>query len=127
MARPYRVTVVGDRETNLAFKKLGLKASDLSAVFGRIANDVANDGRVMVPKRSGVLAASIKAGRAKTRATVSAGGRAAPYAGPIEYGWVRHGITAQPFLRPAADTKADSSAEQIAREMRRLIDQCGLD
>lgn len=126
MTGAYKVKVTGDREVAAAFRKLGYKSSDLSEVFGRIASVVAADARSLAPKVSGRLAASIKPARYKTRAVISAGSSAVPYSGVQEYGWPGRNIRPQPFMRPAADSKADSSAEQIAAEMQRLINQAGL-
>lgn len=126
MGRPYTLRVTGEVEVIAAFRRLGLKCSDLSGVFGRIAGDVAHDAQAGAPKRSGKLAGSVRAGKAKTRATIYAGGARVPYAPVIEYGHAARGIRPQPFMRPAADTKADSSAEQIAAEIQRLIKGVGL-
>ena len=120
----YRVT--GDREAAAKFKALGFKVSDLSAVFGRIAEEVASDARGTAPRRSGRLAGDVRPGRGKTRATVIVGRASVPYAGPINYGWPSRHIAANLFMNRAADDKADSSAEAIAAEMKRMISSSGL-
>lgn len=122
----YKVVVVGDRETRLAFKRLGLKARDLSDAFGRIAADAASDARMLAPKVSGRLAADVRPSKAKTKAVVMVGRVSVPYAGVQEFGWPRRNIAAQPFMRPAADSKAESAAEEINREMKKQIRSVGL-
>lgn len=125
MADVYRIEIHGDAAVVAAFRKLGLDSGDLQDVFGRIATDVAGDARSLAPKRSGALAGSVKPGRRKLAATITAGG-SVPYAGPINFGWASRNIRPSLFMQRAADTKADASAEQIAAEMQRLIDQHGL-
>jgi hypothetical protein len=125
-AGAYRVSVIGERETAARFKALGLRARDLSHAFAEIAGDVRNDARGLSPKVTGRLAADVRPGAAKTKATVYVGRASLPYAGPINYGWPRRNIAASRFMNRAADDKADDAAETINREMRRLIDVTGL-
>lgn len=122
----YRIRVSGDRETALAFRRLGLKSRDLERAFHEIANEVVHDAQGMAPKVTGRLAGDIRASSAKTKAAAFVGRVSVPYGGVQEYGWRRRNIAAQPFMRPAADSKADSSAVTIAREMQRIIYSVGL-
>jgi hypothetical protein len=128
MARsaPYKVTVLGTAEVITQFRRLGFKTSDLHMVFGQIAADVAATARMLAPKRSGRLAADVRAGSAKTKATVMVGRSSVPYAGPINYGWAARGIAPSLFMQKAADPKAATAGEDINREIKRLIRQSGL-
>lgn len=119
----YSVEVTGEREVIAAMRRLERSAGDFSTTFGGLSSDAAADARALAPKLSGRLAASVRPARFKMSALVVA---TAPYAGVHEYGWAARRIAAQPFLRPAADTKADVSAEQLARELDRFIAQAGL-
>lgn len=118
--------VYGAEDVARRFARLGFKASDLRGAFSAIGNEIVADARARAPRRSGRLAGNIRAGLGKTRATVSAGSGSLLYAGVQEYGWRGHGIEAQPYLRPAADQKAEEAARLLAREMQRLIDSAGL-
>lgn len=126
MSSTYRVKVSGDKVVAAQFKLLGFKARDLERAFAEIGADVAHDASAMAPKVSGRLAGNVRAGRAKTRASIAVGGVAVPYAGPINYGWKRRNISPTLFMNRAADSKAESSAVVIAREMQRIIDGVGL-
>lgn len=118
--------ITGNREVAAMFKSLGLKSSDLSDVLSVIAAEVASDARGLAPRRTGRLAGDIRTSRSKTKALVLAGDAKVPYAGPVHYGWPRRHIAANLFLTKAADSKAESSAEQLAAEMQRKINSVGL-
>jgi hypothetical protein len=118
--------IYGDREVMARFRALGFKSSDLSSVFGVIAAEVATDARSLAPRRSGRLAGDVRAGKAKTKATIAVGRASVPYAGPVNYGWPRRHIAANLFMNRAADSKAESSAERITREIQHMINETGL-
>jgi hypothetical protein len=122
----YKVKVTGDREVAAQFRALGFKARDLSRVFTQIGSEVARDARGLAPKDSGRLAVDVRVGAARTRASIAVGRGSVPYAGPINYGWRKRNIEPSLFMNRAADSKADSAADQLAREMQRLIDSVGL-
>jgi hypothetical protein len=126
MAGGVRIQVTGAEQVAAQFKALGLKSGDLSRAFAEIGDRVAHDATVLAPKETGRLAGDVRAGKAKTRATISVGRRSVPYAGPINYGWPRRNIAPTRFMNRAADDKADYSADRIVREMERLIRQVGL-
>jgi hypothetical protein len=120
----YRVS--GDRETVAAFRRLGLKSSDLSRAFDDIGRQIEHDASVFAPKVTGALSNDVRAYKSKTRATVVVGRKAVPYAAPINFGWPKRNIRPALFMQRAADDKADDSAVRIAREMDRLIRSAGL-
>lgn len=125
MGGAFYVKVEGDKELTRQFRKLGFKTSDLSDVFHRIAAEVAHDAYRLAPRVSGRLAADIRPTKAKTRATIMAGRKSVPYAGPINYGWPARGIRPSMFMQRAADPKAEEAAEEIAEGMRKRIRECG--
>lgn len=53
------------------------------------------------PALTGTLAATLRAGRGKTKAVVRAGGARAPYAGVVHYGWPARNIPDNEFLTEA--------------------------
>lgn len=123
----YRVKVTGDKEVMGQFKALGFKTRDLERAFHQIAGEVARDAERTAPKVSGRLAGDVRPSSAKTKASVMVGRASVPYAGPINYGWRRRNIEPTLFMNKAADSKADSAAVTIAREIDRLIRSVGLD
>src|SRR3569832_45453 len=71
---------------------------ELKRIGKDAADEVATLARQLVPYRTGTLARTIRTGATARSATVKAGGRRAPYAGPIHFGWRRRQINPQPFL-----------------------------
>lgn len=96
---PVRVT--GLRETTRALQAFGVEVDDLKDVFGDIAELGAELASSFAPKRTGRLKGSVRGNRAKNKAVVRAGGARVPYAGPINYGWPRRGITGAQFMARA--------------------------
>jgi hypothetical protein len=101
------IEVEGGPQLRRAFKKLGDRADDLSALHGDIGELVADRAEDLAPVVSGTLRDSIRSSRRKTGATVMAGRRAVPYAGPIHFGWRARNIEPQPFLYDALDDRRD--------------------
>lgn len=87
--------------------------------------DAAEDG---APEDTGILKASIKKNRTrknlrrKGRAPVQVGVKrpASFYAHLVEYGTAR-GVTAQPFMRPAFDSKSGAAVSVIVKELKKGI------
>jgi hypothetical protein len=103
---PAAIEVEGAPQLRRAFKKMGGRASDLSAIHDDIAGVVADAAESFVPRLEGDLASTIRGRRTATKATVEAGGRGLePYAGPIHYGWRARNIEPQPFLYDALDDR----------------------
>ena len=104
------IEVVGGSQLRKAFRRLGDRADDLKALHGRIGEMVAETARSIVPigpDEDGHLQDTIRPSRRKTGASVSAGSRALPYAGPIHFGWRARNIEPQPFLYDALDDRRD--------------------
>ena len=72
--------------------------------------------KVEVPVRSGDLQRSIRAGGRQTEGRVVAGKAAVPYAGVIHFGSAEMGISPNPFLYRALDSRRDEvlKAYQVA-------------
>jgi hypothetical protein len=70
------------------------------------AGIAAAEARRRVPVDSGELLNSIRPGSTATRGYIAAGNNTrVPYAGVIEWGWPKHGITPDPYLIPAVVAK----------------------
>ncbi len=98
--------------------------SDLTALHRDIAERVASDARERAPSLSGRLRGSIKGKGYKTRASVEAGSRLVPYAGPIHFGWPKRNIKPQPFLYDALDRRkgeiVNAYEERVGELVKRL-------
>lgn len=126
MAKPV-VTVEGLRETLRTLDRLGADAADMRDVMHRVGLLVARTAEQLVPRRTGRLAGTIRAGRAKARATVRAGSAGVPYAGVIHWGWPARNIAAQPFLLDAAERRRREVVSLVDDGLAQLITKLALD
>ena len=56
----------------------------------------------LAPRRTGKLAASLRASGTQRAGIVRAGGKKVPYANPIHWGWFKRHIKPQPFISKGA-------------------------
>jgi hypothetical protein len=123
-----RIEVEGDREVRRALKRLGDAAkAGLRATHAESAEIVAEAARGIVPRRSGVLAASIRSSGQIGAGVVRAGRAAVPYAGVIHFGWAAHSIAPQPFLYDAADARTDEVLAKFHEDINKQARAAGLD
>jgi hypothetical protein len=110
-----RALVKLDDQARDDFKQAGFDA----------ANIVVKEAQRLVPKRSGKLQKSIRAGKVVSGAKVSAGRKTVPYAGAIHFGWARRNIRPNPFLYDAADNRVnevmDTYIEQVYKIWNRNV------
>ena len=132
MAR-IRVRVTGVASVISTLSRFGSQASDLKDAFARIANKVKRDAIPLTPHSSGRLAASIRAGKGKSRATVRAGGpsRASHgggvYAPIAHYGTYTHRSKGRrPFLTTAMSQNRDYARNELSREIQSIINRMGI-
>lgn len=107
-----QVRVEGARELETTAHRAAESLADLSDAHGQASEQVAQLARGMAPVVSGRLAGSVRAERAPTQATITAGGPGVPYAGPIHWGWPARNIRSQPFLVDAL-AAAESSVVNV--------------
>lgn len=105
------VRIEGLKKLQRAFKQAGVDAQDQKALMHSLGMIVVNAANP--PVKSGALAASIRAGKGKTKAVVRAGGARVPYAGVQHYGWPAHGIEPKPFLLQAIQSKETELVNKI--------------
>lgn len=117
-----RVTLEGLGHVVSSLEGFSVKASDLSNAFQRIGQTVSRSAHGLVPVLSGRLANSIKASKAKSKATVRAGSARIPYAGVQNYGNY-HNIEAKHFMNKALESNEARSVVEIERELSDLIRQ----
>tara|TARA_Y100001970_G_C13816930_1_gene642862 strand:+ start:252 stop:698 length:447 start_codon:yes stop_codon:yes gene_type:complete len=109
--------VVGDRQFQRQLKRLDTLVDDLKEFHTDLGELVMREALTRVPVRSGDLRDTVRSSGTKTRATVRAGYKAVPYAGPVHWGWPtrpapfmgwRGGpIRPNPFLYDALDDRRD--------------------
>jgi hypothetical protein len=100
------------------------ESDGLKQIHSKVARPVERQAKIVVPKRTGALAASIRRAKGSTKAaTVRAGGARVPYAGPIHFGWKKHGISPQPFLSDALDDRHEQVLDMYQYELDRFIGQ----
>jgi HK97 gp10 family phage protein len=101
------ITVIGVEATIARFAAVaGIAQEAETVVSAALAEDIADAARGFAPVDTGELRDSIQA--ESDRVTVGA-----PYAAYVEYG-TSH-MSAEPFLRPAADTVDDERALNLGR------------
>lgn len=125
------VNTVGFRVEGLTsvvrgLQRLGLDVDDLKDAFAKISSEGAQIAAQHAPRRSGRLAGDVRGNRAKSKAVVTAGRASVPYAGPINYGWPRHGIAPALFMQAADAEMQPRALVLLEDEINRKIRERGL-
>ena len=120
-----QIKVVGAVELRRALKRMGNDLKDFTKINREAAETVAGDARGRAPRLTGHLAGSVKPRASRTKASVQAGGRTVPYAGPIHFGWPARNIEAQPFLYTALDRRRDEVVRRYERRVDELVRRVG--
>ena len=130
MADGFKIEVTGLRELASAARKVrdtGLSAA-MRAANRRIADAVAAVAQGYAPvgsgndKHPGRLRAGIRGRATPSSASVAVGSNTLPYAQPIHWGWAKHNIAANPFLKRAAD-EAEADVEGWYRDVADKVSQ----
>jgi hypothetical protein len=110
----------GLRELNKKLRAAGDESADLPNLMQQLGQTVIANARA--PQQSGELAASLRAGRGRTKAVVRAGyARKASYAGVIHYGNPNTGTRAQPFLVDALRRAQPALIVQLEAGLGQLL------
>jgi hypothetical protein len=135
------ISVEGLSKVQRDLKALGADKQDIIDANYDAAQTLIDAARPLVPKRSGRLLSTLKAGKAQRQATASAGsGKRVPYANPIHWGWSIVGANTKSSLRPGtirnikpqpffAEALGYTRFEIIAnyeRDMQNLVNKYGL-
>lgn len=120
------VRVTGLNETVRALQKLGVEVTDLKDVFSGIAAEGARLASSFAPRRTGNLAASVRGNKAKNKAVVIAGKAKVPYAGAINYGWRKRGISPAGFMQKADTALGDQAVKMLEDGIADVIRRNGL-
>lgn len=116
-----RIRVTGLSRTLRAMEKAGASAADMRDLMHAIGTTVVTAARPRARHKTGALAATIRAGRGKTKAVVRAGTARVPYAGPQHYGWPARHITPNPFLTTTITDTQTQLVNQLDAGLTRLL------
>lgn len=94
------VQVEGAAKLRRTLKAAGSDLGDLKDAHAQAAKIA--EGAVHAPRRTGLLAGTVRSSGTKTAGILRAGRASVPYAGVIHWGWPKRGIPARPFLSDAA-------------------------
>lgn len=107
-------------------KAIGVEVDDLKDAFSKIAAEGARRAAAHAPRQSGRLAGSLRGNRAQSKAVVTAGAAAVPYAGPVNYGWPARDVAASGFMQKADEEMRPRSVELLEQEINEVIKRKGL-
>lgn len=117
------VRVEGLNRLRSTMRKASLDMTQLRDLNRGAASRVAGVARGTAPRRSGRLAASVRASASQRAGTVRAGRKSIPYAGVIHWGWPKRNIKAQPWLVDAAKASEPAWIEDYLRGVEKMLDQ----
>lgn len=121
------IRVEGADELRRALRGVADGTDDLKAVHLEAGELVVGRATQIVPRRSGTLGASIRAGAQARQGVVRAGKAAVPYAGVIHFGWAKRNIRPQPFLYDALDDRRREVIETYEAGVQGLLKRHDLD
>jgi len=98
---PGTVTVVGDTRLRATLAVAADRLDELERAGQAAGRMIQQSARARAPKRTGRLAGSLVSAVDGNEAKVSSG---LVYAGVIHGGWPAHGISANPYLIPVAES-----------------------
>ena len=104
-------------------KQAGDDLEDLKEANAGAAKVVEEAALGLVPVDSGWLASTIRSTGTKAAGVVRAGGKTAPYAGPIHWGWPDRNIPANPFAADAAKLTEHIWGEIYADAVNKALDR----
>jgi len=116
------IKVKGLRSSIKALQAIGVDPAEIKTAGNEAGEIVAREARNLVPVRTGRLRNTIRASRALSKVTVSAGNNGkVPYANPIHWGWFKRNIKPQPFFVKALGITRDEVYQNYYRSLDRLI------
>jgi creatinine amidohydrolase/Fe(II)-dependent formamide hydrolase-like protein len=123
-AQAAKVQIEGARELRASLKAVDAELpKELAGIHKAIAEPIAQAAAGRAPKPTGRLAASIRPQGTQRVARVAAGGRAVPYAGPIEFGWPARNIAPAGFLLGALEAEAEATGDRYLEAIDALIER----
>ena len=119
--------IEGFNKTVRALHRAGAETQDMKDLMHSPGSLVVKTARPLTPHKTGHLAGSIRAGRGKTKAVVTAGRKSIPYAGVQHYGWPAHHIKASMFLVKALEVKNEEIVRNLIKGIGEICTKLGLE
>lgn len=110
-----------------ALARAGAETQDMKDLMHSLGSLVVKTARPLTPHKTGRLAGSIRAGRGKTKAVVTAGRKSIPYAGVQHYGWPAHHIKSTMFLVKALEIKNKDIVRTLVKGIGEICTKLGLE
>lgn len=110
-----------------ALARAGAETQDMKDLMHSLGSLVVKTAKPLTPHRTGRLAGSIRAGRGKTKAVVTAGRKSIPYAGVQHYGWPAHHIKSTMFLVKALEAKNEDIVRTLVKGIGEICTKLGLE
>jgi phage gpG-like protein len=104
-------------------KRAGLDLADFADANAAAGAIVVAEAPHWIHSRSDRLAGSIRAGKAKTNATIRAGGAKIRYAGVHEWGWPARNIRPRPYLTTAAAATESRWSDVYFARLEAIVDK----
>ena len=121
------ITVKGVEEVKSSLNKFVNDIENTSDVISTLGKTIAGKASAIAPQQTGKLAASVSSKFENGTLQVYAGNESVPYAGVIEYGWPKHNISAQPYLRPAVYDNMGMIEQKYNEQIEKSIKKYNLD
>lgn len=115
--------VVGQRRFVATMRKAGADMDELKDVNAQAARVALPAVRALVPRHTGTLAGSIRAGATKRAGVVRAGRKSVPYAGVINYGWPARHITGRLFANTGVARTEPTWAKLYEQFVKKTMSQ----
>jgi hypothetical protein len=115
------LTIEGARELRRQLKAFQGGIDGMKQIHKETGELVGREAAKLVPVRSGLLQATIRASGQAAGAVVRAGFARVPYAGPIHFGWPARGISPSPFLYDALDARRGEVIQMYEDRVADLI------
>lgn len=118
---PTGVNARGLRETIRGLEKLGVGVEELKGAMSKVSSKTVTDAKASAPVGTGALADTVRASKAKAKATLRAGTKRTYWASFTEYGTSRQ--SAQNWMHDAIKSNEAYAAAQIDIELRQLANR----
>lgn len=119
------IHIEGLVELNRKLRAADKSTEDMSDLNHRLGKIVISNARV--PRKSGEVAGTLRAGKGKTKAVVRAGyARRGAYAGVLHYGDPHRGTRPQPFLTDALKRSQGQVISEIKIGVDNILKKNGL-
>ena len=125
MTRP-EIKIEGAKQLQRALRQVDGGTASLKDAHLAGAKIVEREAVRLAPRRSGVLAGSLRSSGQARQGVVRAGRASVPYAGVIHFGWAKRNIAPQPYLYDAVDSRRQEVLDAYGKQVNEVIKANGL-